>query len=104
MYAETRNAVTCTPLHQLNRASAPISSIAIDDGCQQVYIGFADGHIEEHKLHANSSHNWLVLTARKHVSNKVNLHSERLDDHAKNSLIMTTMASFSGCKVATLRH
>ena len=81
MYAETRNAVTCTPLHQLNRASATISSIAIDDGCQQVYIGFADGQIEEHKLHANSSHSWLILTARKHVSNKVDLDFNSLDEH-----------------------
>jgi len=71
MYSGDRTAVTCTPLHQLKGASALISSVAIDDRCHQVYIGFTDGQIQEHRLHARESNSWLTLTARKHVSNKV---------------------------------
>jgi hypothetical protein len=66
-----REAVTCVPLHLINGASVLISSVAINDGCDRVYIGFTDGQIEEHRLHASGSDSWLILTARKHVSSKV---------------------------------
>lgn len=69
-----RNAFEIWPAHVHKAKNSQISSVAVNQAADRLYLGLTDGQLEEHRIVSGSAGLRASLGARKNVSRKVRSH------------------------------
>ena len=67
----TRTAFNIWPAYEHLNKTSLISTVAIDDAGEHMYLGLTDGQLEEHRVSTEEQAVRVSLGARKHVGKKV---------------------------------
>ena len=67
----TRTAFNIWPAYEHLSKTSLISTVAVDDAGEHMYLGLTDGQLEEHRVSTAEQDVRVSLGARKHVGKKV---------------------------------
>lgn len=67
----TRTAFNIWPAYEHLSKTSVISTVAVDDAGEHMYLGLSDGQLEEHRVSTVEHDVRVSLGARKHVGKKV---------------------------------
>ncbi len=67
----TRTAFNLWAAHDHRSKTSLISTVAVDDAGERMYLGLTDGQLEEHRIDVTLQDVRVSLGARKHVGKKV---------------------------------